>query len=97
MKIVLIRGAGDVGTATGIVLRSLGYGVIYTELLSPLSSVGLWPFAEAVYRGSWEVQGIRARFSHSAEEALKLVEEGEVAVLAPEGKALVEIQPQNPH
>jgi xanthine dehydrogenase accessory factor len=94
MKIVLIRGAGDVGTATGIVLRSLGYGVIYTELPKPTVLRWAVAFAEAVYRGSWEIQGIRARFSCSAEEALKLVEEGEVAVLAPEGKALVEIQPQ---
>jgi len=54
-----------------------------------------WPvaFAEAVYRQSWKVQGIRARFAHSAEEALRLVEEGEVAVLALEGRVLMEIRP----
>jgi hypothetical protein len=43
MKIVLIRGAGDVGTATGIVLRSLDTESFILSSLSPLSSVGLWP------------------------------------------------------
>ena len=93
MKVVLIRGAGDVGTATGILLYSRRYRVIYTELLKPTVLRWTVAFAEAVYRRSWEVQGIRAQFAHSAEEALRLVEEGEVAVLAPEGRALMEIRP----
>lgn len=93
MKLVLIRGAGDVGTAVGILLHSLGYSLVYTELPKP--TVLRWPvsFAEAVYRGEWEVQGVRARAVKSPQEALALASSSLVAVLAPENEAVAELRP----
>lgn len=93
VKIAVIRGAGDVGTAVGLLLRSLGYALIYSELPKPTVLRRFASFAEAVYRGEWEVQGVRARHASSAEEACALVQGGLVAVLAPEGQALSVLNP----
>lgn len=93
LRIAFIRGAGDVGTAVGLLLRSLGYAVIYGELPKPTVLRRFASFAECVYRGRWEVQGVEARLAVSAEEALALAREGIVAVLAPEGAALSLIKP----
>lgn len=94
MSLVLIRGAGDVGTAVGILLRSLGHKLVYTELLRPTTLRWAVAFSEAVYRGEWEVEGVLARRAASPAEALELAEKGVVAVLAPEGQALKELAPE---
>ncbi len=94
MSVVLIRGAGDVGTAVGIILRSLGYKVVYTELPRPTTLRWAVSFSEAIYRGEWAVEGVVARRAFSPAEAKKLLENDFVAVLAPEGEALREIGPE---
>lgn len=94
MSLVLIRGAGDVGTAVGILLRSLGHKLVYTELLRPTTLRWAVAFSEAVYRGEWEVEGVLARRATSPAEALELAEKGVVAVLAPEGQAPKELAPE---
>ncbi|MCX7844707.1 MAG: selenium-dependent molybdenum cofactor biosynthesis protein YqeB [Candidatus Bipolaricaulota bacterium] len=93
LKLAFLRGAGDVGTAVGLLLRSLGYALVYAELPQPTALRRLVSFAEAVYRGEWEVQGVRARRARSPAEALDLVRAGLVAVLAPEGGARAELRP----
>lgn len=93
MSLVLIRGAGDVGTAVGLILHSLGHRLVYTELPSPTVLRWAVAFAEAVYRGKFEVQGVRARLAQTAKEALALAAAGEVAILAPEGEALAGLSP----
>jgi len=93
MSLVLIRGAGDIGTAVGILLYSLGHKIVYTELPQPSTLRWAVAFSEAVYRGTWEVQGVRGRFVSSPKEALEIVEKGEVAVLAPEGRAVSVLRP----
>lgn len=93
MKLAFIRGAGDVGTAVGLLLRSLGYALIYSELPKPTTLRRFAAFSEAVYRGEWDVQGVKAHYAYSTKEATSLVQEGKVAVLAPEGDALGELRP----
>ncbi|MGB9757524.1 MAG: selenium-dependent molybdenum cofactor biosynthesis protein YqeB [Candidatus Bipolaricaulaceae bacterium] len=94
MRIVFIRGAGDVGTAVGIVLRSLGYGVVYSELPQPTTLRWAVSFSEAVYRGMWEVAGVKAKRTSSWEEARALLEKDFVPIFAPEGRSLQEIAPE---
>jgi len=86
MSLILIRGAGDIGTAVGILLYSLGHKIVYTELPRPHTLRWAVAFSEAVYRKTWEVQGIRSRFTSSPKEAREIAEGGEIAVLAPEAK-----------
>ena len=93
MSLVLIRGAGDIGTAVGILLYSLGHKIVYTELPQPRTLRWAVAFSEAVYRKTWEVQGVRGRLASSAKEALEIVENGEIAVLAPEGQAVPLLKP----
>ncbi len=94
MKRVVVRGAGDVGTAVGILLHALGYALVYVELPKPTVLRRFASFAEAVYRGEWEVQGVRAKLARNPEEALELAFSGLVAILAPEGKALADLRPE---
>lgn len=93
MSLVLIRGAGDVGTAVGIFLLSLGHKIVYTELSRPTTLRWAVAFSEAVYRGEWKVEGVSAKHVSSPEEALEVAEKGGVAVLAPEGEAIEKLRP----
>lgn len=94
LKLAFIRGAGDVGTAVGLLLRSLGYGLVYSELPQPLVLRRFASFAEAVYRGEWEVQGVKARPASSPREAVSLLRHGFVAILVSEQGALGELKPE---
>lgn len=93
LRLAFIRGAGDVGTAVGLLLRSLGFALVYSELPKPTTLRRFASFAEAVYRGEWAVEGVRARLARSPEEARDLARGGWVAVLAPEGDALTRLKP----
>ncbi|MGQ9699629.1 MAG: selenium-dependent molybdenum cofactor biosynthesis protein YqeB [Candidatus Bipolaricaulaceae bacterium] len=94
MSLVLIRGAGDVGTAVGIILHSLGYQLVYTELPQPTALRWAVAFSEAIYRNEWKVAGILAKRVFSAPEAREIAEQGMVAVIAPEGGILRELRPE---
>ncbi|HAF69883.1 MAG: Selenium-dependent molybdenum hydroxylase system protein, YqeB family [Acetothermia bacterium 64_32] len=94
MKLALVRGAGDVATGVALRLRKEGYAVVCTELLRPTCLRRAVSFAEAVYEGTWQVEGVEARLARGPEEALRLVEREKVAVLAPEGNALAQLSPK---
>jgi xanthine dehydrogenase accessory factor len=55
--------------------------MIITELPQPLVVRRSVAFAEAVYRGEMEVEGVRARRAASAAEAFELVENGLIPIL----------------
>jgi len=79
---VLLRGGGDLATGIALRLHRAGIKVLITELAQPLAVRRTVAFAEAVYEGSWEVEGVKARlieagqFSdwHEAEEIPVLVD-----------------------
>lgn len=83
-KLALVRGAGDVATAVALRLWSEGFRVVCTELPQPRAIRRTVAFAEAVYEGHWEVEGAKAKYARSLEEAIALTEQGVVAVLAAE-------------
>lgn len=94
MSLVLIRGAGDVGTAVGIILHSLGYPLVYTEVPQPTTLRWAVAFSEAVYQDQWKVAGILAKRVFSAAEAGEIAEQGMVAIIVPEGEARKELKPE---
>ena len=92
--LVLIRGAGDIATGVAIRLMRAGAGVILTETEAPTTIRRTVAFSEAVWAGSAEVEGAKARLASSSAEALRIAQGGEAAVLIdPELRYLNGIRP----
>lgn len=79
--VVLIRGAGELGSGVGWVLARAGYRVVMTEVERPL--MVRWPvsFGTVMAEGHWSVEGIQARKVQEAGECGKAWENGEIPVL----------------
>lgn len=58
---VAIRGGGDLGSGVAHRLHRAGFPVVILELARPRMIRRTVCFAEAVYRGEWTVEGVRAR------------------------------------
>jgi len=85
--IVLIKGAGEVGSAVAHRLHRSGFRVCLTELPRPLAINRGVAFSEAVYDGEKEVEGVVARRVESPEEAFTAWREGKLALFVdPEAK-----------
>jgi xanthine dehydrogenase accessory factor len=59
--VVLVRGSGDVGSAVAVVLHRAGYGVAIHEIAAPFAPRRGMAFADAVFDGSCELDGVTAR------------------------------------
>jgi len=79
--IVLLKGAGDLGTGVAWRLRRAGFPVIVTELAQPLVVRRTVAFASAVYDGAMTVEGISAHRAESFDEARAWLTDGIVPVL----------------
>ena len=92
-KIVVIRGGGDLASGVAVSLSRAGYGVVVTELPQPLVVRRKVSFAEAVYDGSCDVEGVVGRNADSVEQAFETLAEGNVAVLVdPDCKCLESLE-----
>jgi xanthine dehydrogenase accessory factor len=60
MSYVVLRGGGDLATGVALRLVRAGIRVIVTELARPVSVRRTVCFSEAVYEGSWTVEGVEA-------------------------------------
>ena len=58
---VLIRGGGDLASGVALRLHRVGIKVVITELVQPLAVRRTVSFAEAVFDGQCEVEGVKAR------------------------------------
>jgi xanthine dehydrogenase accessory factor len=79
--IVLIRGGGDLASGVALRLRRAGLMVAITELPQPLVVRRLVSFAEAVYQGQAIVEGVTAQLVATPQAALRVMVQGDVAVL----------------
>lgn len=66
--LVLIRGGGDLASGVALRLHRVGFQVLVTELPEPLAVRRLVSFADAVYQGRCEVEGVIGRRVDSIEE-----------------------------
>lgn len=92
--LVIIRGAGDL--ASGIALRLIrsGLQVIMTDLPHPLAIRRSVAFCEAIRKETYTVEDVTAHFAHSSSEALTLLKEGYLPVLAdPKANCIQELKP----
>ncbi len=93
--LVVVRGGGDLATGTIHKLARCGYAVLVLEIENPSAIRRNVAFSEAVYEGTWSVEGITARLVKNVEEAKKIMNSGEVAVMVdPKGTCLKEVQPE---
>jgi xanthine dehydrogenase accessory factor len=79
--LILLKGAGDLGTGVAWRLHKAGFPVVITELAQPLAVRRTVAFASAVYEGQITVEGVAARRAESFEDARRLLDDGIVPVL----------------
>lgn len=88
-NLVLLRGGGDLATGVALRLHRVGIRLVITELAQPLAVRRTVSFAEAVYEGSWEVEGVKARLVE-ADQLSAALEADEIPVLIdPEANLLL--------
>lgn len=79
--VVLVRGSGDVGSAVAVVLHRAGYGVAIHEIAAPFAPRRGMAFADAVFDGACELDGVTARRFDDVEALGAMVGAGaEIAV-----------------
>ncbi|MDI6807451.1 MAG: selenium-dependent molybdenum cofactor biosynthesis protein YqeB [Candidatus Eisenbacteria bacterium] len=73
--VVVIKGAGDLASGVAHRLFMAGFPVCMTELENPLAVRRLVSFAEAVHRGTMEIEGVRAFSAATLSEAKRILKE----------------------
>lgn len=87
--LVLMRGAGDLASGVALRLHRSGFRVIMTELAQPLVVRRMVSFAEAIYRGESEVEGVFAKRAEELSEAQDILLAGKIPLLVdPEGSMI---------
>jgi len=81
MSYVVLRGGGDLATGVALRLVRAGLKVLVTELAQPVSVRRAVCFSEAVYEGSWTVEGVTATRCDSLAHAEDVVAQSGVPVL----------------
>ncbi|MBI2758139.1 MAG: EF2563 family selenium-dependent molybdenum hydroxylase system protein [Chloroflexi bacterium] len=65
--LILIRGGGDLASGVALRLRRAGLQVVITEIAKPLAVRRTVAFAEAVYSGQVNIEGVTGRLAQAAE------------------------------
>lgn len=89
--LILIRGGGDLASGVALRLYNAGLRVIISELPQPLAVRRMVSFAEAVYAGQVEVEGVTAKLVEREQVQLTL-DAGEIPVIIdPDASILKEL------
>lgn len=78
---IFIRGGGDLASGVAARLFRAGWRVVIAETPQPLAVRRTVAFAEAVYSGRIVIEGIPGIKTSSIDEAVKVMENGAVAIL----------------
>ena len=93
--LVVVRGGGDLGTGVAHRLHRSGFTVMVTELPRPLVVRRAVAFAEAVYAGSIEVEGVTARLADDPMAGMAYSVLEEIPVVVDEaGDVISRMQPR---
>jgi xanthine dehydrogenase accessory factor len=93
--LVLVKGAGDLATGVAHRLYRSGFRVLMTELAQPTVVRRTVSFAEAIYDGRQEVEGVVCRLASGLEEAGAVLERGEIpALIDPAAEIALQLRPQ---
>ena len=93
--LVLIKGAGDLGTGVAYRLHRAGFLLVVTELPQPTVIRRAVSLAEAVYEGEVAVESLRARLVQDVQQASQALGSGIVPVLVdPQADITRELRPR---
>jgi len=81
VRLVVVRGAGDLATGTIVRLVRSGFRVIALETVQPTAIRRAVALSEAVYEGSARVEDVEARLAAGAAEALALASDRLVPIV----------------
>jgi xanthine dehydrogenase accessory factor len=91
---VLVRGGGDLASGVVYRLHRAGMRVVVLELPEPTVIRRAVAFASALDEGVVEVEGLVGRRANSLDEALRILDQGEVPVMVdPEGNTIRQWHP----
>ncbi len=92
--LALVKGAGDLATGVALQLVRAGYRVVMTETVKPTVVRRMVAFAEAVYEGRMEVEGLEGVRADNEEAILDLLTRGMVPVIVdPEARVRQRLHP----
>ena len=80
--LVVIKGAGDIASGIAVRLHNCGFELVMTDLAEPTAIRRTVCFSEAIRCGSQEIEGVYATQAKDVQEALQMVREGKIAVIA---------------
>jgi len=93
-NLVLLKGAGDLGTGVAWRLHRVGFPVVIAELAQPLVVRRTVSFASAIYEREITVEDITARRVESVDRVERLLKDGIIPVLVdPETRAREILKP----
>src|SRR5659263_167825 len=82
LPLILIRGGGDLASGVALRLFHSGFGVVISEIAAPLTVRRFASFAEAVFEGEWQVEGVNGAVCSTVEEILETVNNGRIAAVS---------------
>ncbi|MDA3812048.1 MAG: selenium-dependent molybdenum cofactor biosynthesis protein YqeB [Spirochaetaceae bacterium] len=93
-NLIVVRGAGDIATGTISRLFKAGFPVLALETEKPTVIRRTVSFAEAVFTGFTEVEGITAQLAEKFSDIQKIVSEGHIPVaIDPQGQLIKDLNP----
>lgn len=93
-QLVVIRGAGDIATGVALRLFRAGFRIVMLDTTQPTAIRRTVSFAQAIFDGQMQVEGIWARRVANAGEAKAILSRGEIAILVdPHAEHLGQLQP----
>ena len=92
--LIAIKGAGDLATGIACRLHRCGFQIVCTDIEKPTTVRCTVAFSRAVYDGAATVTGVTARLAKDAEDARRVIGEGEIPILIdPEYKEAKKLEP----
>lgn len=92
-KCVIVRGGGDIATGTIYKLVKSGFQVLVLETKNPSAIRRNVAFCQAVYEGEYTVEDMKCVLVSSIEEAKKVMEKKQVAMMVdPKGAIISKIE-----
>lgn len=88
-RTVLVRGSGDVGSAVAHVLLRSGYAVVVHDVKRPTAPRRGMAFADAVFDGACELDGVRARRVDDTVALVRAIAARDVVVVTTAGLGFV--------
>lgn len=94
-KTVVIKGAGEVASGVAHYLFSKEFKIIMTEIPKPTTQRRTVAFAEAVFTGENEVQGIRGKRAENYSEIWDILDQNMISIIVdPESEIVKKVKPR---